>query len=961
MHHPEVIIIALAAVLSAAAMAVMLRVGWGRRPTSAAARPAANTDELRLKLLIDNTLDIIYAYDARGVFTYVSPSVRITGYVPDEVIGRPMIDFIHPDDRSTVAAAYRRAVTEGYVRSADREQPPPLFFRIMKKGGGTVTVEVISNVVRDTSGAVALVTGILRDISERVHMQETLRVNEARYRTLIENTRDTIFSYDTKGTVTYVSPSIAMYGFSEAEIVGKSLLTYVHPDDHAYAIRMFDDTVVQGSDRTATFRIVLKNGSTRVMEETSKCVRSDTGEVTHVIGIMRDVTERVAIERALKERTDELEVLNRVITAGSHASIHDLLPRILDIVLSYMQFPIGACYRIDGVQTVSLVCQRGIPADALDRIRTLPLSDPEVGPLFTENALFENMIAPEGTALGRLFSIAAAAVIPIVSSGRVIGSIICAHTEPHRFTESEKRIMTAVGKESGSYVGKIMTDEYSRNIEANLTQKSRGIANAQVLQRNLNTKTLPIIPDIDIAASYLPSEELGGDFFDIRKTGARLTIIIADCSGHGIEASMAATLLKAIADRHIAYLAQGEPEMFLTRVNRDTASYFSEQHFPSMFAAAINIGTKEIIYANAGTPPPFIAGGGTVERLAQAKGFLLGYDAHTIYERKSRTLRPGEMLAITSDAFLGIVREGKIIMDTESVIPLIARFGNGVRSDVAAFLASVNAVAPLPLADDATVILIEHIAPEERRFTLSRISEITGASESIGSALVRRGYTPDDVNAVRIAFDELCVNAIEHGNSGDPKRKAFVEAAISCEKAVISVSDEGSGFDPASVPDPTSPERIRAYLASSGDEVSRGRGIWITRRITDSLVYESQGRRATFVKKRRQPHTEFHYTPPARRPQKRIVEDGVITWHSGITVNDIKGMKSKRLAIDLGSVPMLSSLEIGAIIIIHRHCARRGIALTLLSGSEHLSRTLNDLGIAVGDGAATGSGGSVRA
>ncbi|MEK6794379.1 MAG: PAS domain S-box protein [Spirochaetota bacterium] len=912
---------------------------------------SSDVNEIQLRLLVENTLDIIYSYDIRGIFTYVSPSVRITGYDQREVIGRPMIEFIHPDDRQAVAEAYRRAVIEGYVRSADEAQPPPLFFRIMKKDGGTVTVEVISNVVRDAVGSVTMVTGILRDITERVRIEEKLRENETRYRMLVENTSDIIFSYDTEKRITYVSPSVKNFGFSADEVVGSSALSFVHPEDHAYVARMMDDVIVNGIDRTVTFRVVLKDGSVRVMEETSKAVHDNDGIITNVTGIMRDVTDRVAMERALKERTEELEVLNRVIIAGSQSSVHDLLPRILDIMLSYIQFPIGACYRIEG-NAVNLICQRGISADKTGQVKMLPLSDPEVHPLFTEKAIFEDMIDTKSVVLARLFSIASAAIVPIVSADRVIGAFICAHREPHHFTESEKRILFAVGKEAGANVAKIMADEHSRNIEASLSQKTRGIANAQVLQRNLNTKLLPPIPDIDIAACYMPSEELGGDFFDIRKTGARLTVIIADCSGHGIEASMAATLLKAIADRHIAYLAQGEPEAFLTRVNRDTASYFSEQHFPSMFAATINIGTKEIVYANAGTPPPFIVGGGAVERLAQGKGFLLGYDAHTVYERRSRTLHPGEIIAITSDAFLGIVRNGKIVLDTDGLIPLFARFGRGVKGDINGFLSEISGISPLPLSDDATVILIEHIPPEERHIELRRISEITAASESIGECLVRRGYTLEDVNSVRIAFDELCVNAIEHGNHGNAKKSVVVDAVITCEKTAITVTDEGKGFDPSSVPDPTSPAVLRTYLETRGDAVSRGRGIWITRRITDSLVFTENGSRAAFTKKRRPAHTDFHYATPARRnvrrTPERTLEDGMLVWHSDMTVNDIKGLRSKNLTIDLGDIPMLPSMEIGALIIIHRHCTRKGIALSLISSSDHLKRTLSDLGLAPG-------------
>ncbi len=86
------------------------------------ARMQALEDELRLtqqreaqlRLLVDNTLDVLFTLDTRtGLLTYVSPVVARWGFSPDAVIGQPFTTFIHPDDLEGVRQALHRSVTTG--------------------------------------------------------------------------------------------------------------------------------------------------------------------------------------------------------------------------------------------------------------------------------------------------------------------------------------------------------------------------------------------------------------------------------------------------------------------------------------------------------------------------------------------------------------------------------------------------------------------------------------------------------------------------------------------------------------------------------------------------------------------------------------------------------------------------------------------------------------------------------
>lgn len=84
-----------------------------------------------------------------------------------------------------------------------------------------------------------------------------------------------------------------------------------------------------------------------------------------------------------------------------------------------------------------------------------------------------------------------------------------------------------------------------------------------------------------------------------------------------------------------------------------------------------------------------------------------------------------------------------------------------------------------------------------------------------------------------------CVNnAIVHGNKMDPSKKVRIHYLINNQQIVVTVSDEGDGFDPDSLPDPTAEENI---------ERECGRGIFLIRNLSDEVRFDDNGRRVTMT------------------------------------------------------------------------------------------------------------------
>ncbi len=91
---------------------------------------------------------------------------------------------------------------------------------------------------------------------------------------------------------------------------------------------------------------------------------------------------------------------------------------------------------------------------------------------------------------------------------------------------------------------------------------------------------------------------------------------------------------------------------------------------------------------------------------------------------------------------------------------------------------------------------------------------------------------------LRVGLSEALANAMLYGNRRDPRKRVRVEVTYHAEAIVACVTDEGDGFDPQGVPDPTMPETI---------ERECGRGLFLMRQLLDEVVYNDLGNSVTLV------------------------------------------------------------------------------------------------------------------
>ena len=128
----------------------------------------------------------------------------------------------------------------------------------------------------------------------------------------------------------------------------------------------------------------------------------------------------------------------------------------------------------------------------------------------------------------------------------------------------------------------------------------------------------------------------------------------------------------------------------------------------------------------------------------------------------------------------------------------------------------------------------DRAACEGRLAVSGRREDIERIERRIRDAMERCGYDQAAVFAVQTALEEAISNAVHHGNNGDPAREVRLTYATDPRSVEIEVEDEGRGFDPLAVPDPTRPENV---------DIPCGRGIMLMRAYMTEVEFRPPGNR----------------------------------------------------------------------------------------------------------------------
>jgi len=262
--------------------------------------------EERFRTIIETMEDGYYEVDLAGRFTFFNEAMRgILGFSANELIGMSNLEYTSPETSKRLIKTFNKVYRTGkYADAKDYE--------LIRKDGTKRIVEFNASLIRDESGNPAGFRGIARDVSSRKEMEASLTENEERYRNLVENMSEVIFSTDDKGALTYVSPATEqMTGFKPHEITGRPLFEFLHPADIPRITEQFKG-IISGISRPEEYRLLTKQGEFFWVNTHAQPIYENK-RVIGLQGVLTNITDRKQAEEEIKNHQEHLALINQIL------------------------------------------------------------------------------------------------------------------------------------------------------------------------------------------------------------------------------------------------------------------------------------------------------------------------------------------------------------------------------------------------------------------------------------------------------------------------------------------------------------------------------------------------------------------------------------------------------------------------------------------------------------------------
>ncbi|MFH8259074.1 SpoIIE family protein phosphatase [Streptomyces roseolus] len=278
----------------------------------------------------------------------------------------------------------------------------------------------------------------------------------------------------------------------------------------------------------------------------------------------------------------------------------------------------------------------------------------------------------------------ARAFLPLIASGRPVGSCILGFDRPRDFGPEERAVLTALA----GLIAQALERAQRYDSEAAV---ARGLQDALLPHR------LPVREGLETVGRYLPGTQgmdVGGDWYDVVETaGGELALVIGDVQGHGVAAAATMGQLRSAVR---AFALSGLPPQEVVRATNRLLIDLDPGQFASACYVLLDAGTGDVQAVRAGHPQPLLRRpDGAAELLDIAGGMVLGVDGRASYPVTRLRLEEGAVLALFTDG-------------------LVERPGADIDEGVERLRRTLASTGSLPLPEAADRLMHEAVRSSDR-------------------------------------------------------------------------------------------------------------------------------------------------------------------------------------------------------------------------------------------------------
>ena len=289
------------------------------------ARKLLGESEEKYRHFFEEDLAGDYISDVNGQILDCNESfVKIFGFSSIEEAKKYNIEILHPSNQS------RKALVEK-IKNEKRFKGLELELRTIDDRKKYIIENAWGSF--NENGELLEVKGYIFDITARKSAELKLLESESRFRELVENINEIIYTTDINGVVTYISPSIKLYGgYTPLEVIGRALTDFIFSGDNPGLQEYFTNTI-GGDLKTFEFRMLAKTGELRWVK-TSACQIMSGKKVIGIRGVITDISELKEAVDGYKKANEEAEKSEKLKTEFLAQMSHEIRTPV-NVILSY--------------------------------------------------------------------------------------------------------------------------------------------------------------------------------------------------------------------------------------------------------------------------------------------------------------------------------------------------------------------------------------------------------------------------------------------------------------------------------------------------------------------------------------------------------------------------------------------------------------------------------------------------